>query len=159
MVRIMFLPIGPKKPKISLTIELVPETAWYSNVRSNVSHAQWDIIRKRVYSFAHHICEICGGVGSTWPVECHEVWIYDDKKHTQTLDKMIALCPACHEVKHIGLAQVRGRYEEAVKHLAKVNGISIIKAENLVGDAFSLWKKRSQHEWKLDISHLKEYDL
>ena len=28
---------------MKLTIELVPQTAWYSNVRSNVSKAEWDV--------------------------------------------------------------------------------------------------------------------
>ena len=29
---------------MKLTIELVPSTAWYSNVRSNVSKEEWDKI-------------------------------------------------------------------------------------------------------------------
>jgi hypothetical protein len=31
-----------------LTVELVPSTCWYTNVRSNVSKAVWDRLRRRV---------------------------------------------------------------------------------------------------------------
>jgi hypothetical protein len=54
-------------------------------------------------------CEICGGRGPEHPVECHERWRYNDLIRTQTLVRMIALCPACHQVKHVGLANVRGK--------------------------------------------------
>jgi 5-methylcytosine-specific restriction endonuclease McrA len=46
-----------------LTIELVPKTAWYTNVRSNVSKKEWDRIRKKSYQNAGHVCEICGDTG------------------------------------------------------------------------------------------------
>lgn len=32
---------------LKLTIELVPTTAFYSNVRSNVTSCQWNKIRKK----------------------------------------------------------------------------------------------------------------
>jgi len=56
-----------------LTVELVPSTCWYTNVRSNVSKAVWDRLRRRVATDAGKSCEICGGRGGRWPVECHEV--------------------------------------------------------------------------------------
>lgn len=142
---------------IRLTIELVPETCWYSNVRSNVSKEDWDIIRKKTYTQAGYLCEICGGKGNKWPVECHEVWHYDDERHIQILERMIAVCPSCHEVKHIGFASVRGRFSRAISHLAYINGWTIEQAEEYVGAQFILWKERSKHQWKLNIECLKEY--
>src|SRR5437868_2741641 len=53
-----------------LTVELVPKSCWYSNVRSNVTEAQWDYLRRVVYKRAGWICEICGGHGDTYPVAC-----------------------------------------------------------------------------------------
>ena len=76
-----------------LTIELVPSTSWFNNVRSQVSAQEWDIIRHIVYAKANNICEICGGKGNKHAVECHEIWEYDDKEHIQKLIGMIALCP------------------------------------------------------------------
>lgn len=57
-----------------LTIELVPKTCWFSNVRDRVSRQDWDRIRSQVYEQADRRCEVCGGRGSRHPVECHEVW-------------------------------------------------------------------------------------
>jgi len=67
-------------PSKLLTVELVPSSSWFSNVRSNVSKKTWDFLRKSTYKKANHRCEICGGRGDKWPVECHEVWDYDDQK-------------------------------------------------------------------------------
>jgi len=139
-----------------LTIELVPESCWYSIVRSNVCKSEWDKLRKATYQAANYRCEICGGTGSKHPVECHEVWHYDDEHHIQKLERMIALCPACHEVKHMGLANVRGRGEIAREHLKKVNGWSMKQTNDYVRQCFQVWQERSQYEWKLDISYLKQ---
>lgn len=143
------------KPK--LTVELVPQTCWYSNVRSNVSKEEWDFIRRKAYAQAGHVCEICGGKGSRWPVECHEVWHYNDETHTQTLKRMCALCPACHEVKHIGRAHAYGGLDRALYHLGHINNWSMEEALDYVNDQFYVWEERSQHKWKLDISYLGKF--
>jgi len=142
-----------------LTIELVPRTCWYSNVRSEVSSQEWDKIKLAVSSKAGRMCEICGGRGPKWPVECHEVWDYNDKTKTQTLARMIALCPSCHEVKHIGLASIKGREEIAATHLAKVNQMSLRDAKQYIRESFEKWYERSEHQWKLDLSALSEYGI
>lgn len=145
------------KPK--LTIELVPSSCWYSNVQSNVTRHEWDKLRRLTYQKAKHLCEICGEVGKQHPVECHEIWHYDDEYHIQTLEALTALCPACHECKHIGLAQVRERGEIALRHLAHVNGWSQADAEVYVFECFEIWQQRSEFEWVLDISYLKQFGL
>jgi len=72
---------------------------------------------------------------------------------------MIALCPACHEVKHIGLAGIRGRAELAREHLAQVNGWSSDVAERYIQEAFATWRSRSARAWSLDISNLAAYEV
>lgn len=139
---------------MKLTIELVPSTAWYSNVRSNVTPQEWDVLRKECYKKAGYKCEVCGGKGPKHPVECHEIWDYNDESCTQTLKGLIALCPSCHEVKHIGLAQINGKFNQALEHLAKVNGITVDEANLYVEASFEIWGKRSQKEWNLDITIL-----
>lgn len=145
--------------KLKLTIELVPSSSFYNNVRSAVTKAQWDIIRKQVYSKAYDLCEICGGTGPKHPVECHEIWSFNDKTLIQKLDGMIALCPNCHSVKHYGLAQIQNKHENALKHFMKVNSISKKKAEKYIAEAFMIWSKRSSKNWTVDISILKEYGV
>jgi 5-methylcytosine-specific restriction endonuclease McrA len=135
-----------------LDIELVPSTVWYSNLRSELTKAQWDHLRKNCYRAAGYVCEICGGKGPKWPVECHEIWDFNDETRTQTLTGLIALCPSCHEVKHIGLAGKRGRGEIARDHLAQVNNWTTEKAEAFIEGSFLVWAERSEFQWTLDIS-------
>lgn len=143
----------------TLTIELVPKTCWYSNVRSHVSQAEWDRLRQIIYERAGNVCEICDGRGRKWPVECHEIWHYDDERHVQKLAGLIALCPSCHEVKHIGLAGMRGKQAGALAHLAKVNGWSMADARLYLEACFEQWSQRSCHQWKLDISYLEQFNI
>jgi len=144
-----------------LTIELVPRTAWYTNVRSNVSKDEWDRLRKKSYALANNVCEICGDTGKNQGykhnVECHEIWHYDDTTKAQTLTGLISLCPYCHKCKHPGLAQINGELNIVINQLMKVNNISKGDAEKLIDDAFSIWRERSKHEWKLDISYIENY--
>jgi hypothetical protein len=142
-----------------LTIELVPRTCWFSNVRDRVSREDWDRIRKQVYERAGHRCEVCGGRGSKHPVECHEVWEYDETTGVQRLVRMVALCPACHEVKHVGLANIKGRGEIAAAHLAEVNGWTPQVAAVYIDQAFDVWIERSDRTCALDVSALAGYGV
>lgn len=141
-----------------LTIELIPRTSFYRNVRSNVSKQRWDELRKYCYQKANHKCEICGDTGKKQGydhnVECHEVWDYDDKRKIQSLVRLIALCPKCHKVKHIGLAQINGEEDMCRMHLMKVNNISEFDADNYIEDSFQIWLERSDYDWQVDISWL-----
>ncbi len=139
-----------------LTVELVPKTCWYSNVRDHVDKETWDVLRRSTYKKAGYICEICGGKGKKWPVECHEVWHYDDEKYIQTLRGLISLCPDCHQVKHIGFAGIQGKEKQAKIHLGKVNGWPMSKTEEYLAKVWQLWSERSQYEWNLDLSWLEK---
>jgi Domain of unknown function (DUF5710) len=147
------IPIDDAAPP-KLTIELVPETCWYSNVRSEVTPKVWEVLKRLTFQKAHDQCEICGDKGKRHPVECHEVWDYNDAQHLQTLVRLIALCPACHECKHIGLACSRGRGEFAARHLALVNHWSIDRTNQYIESCAEVWQTRSQFQWTLDISYL-----
>ncbi len=144
-----------------LTIELVPKTAWYTNVRSNVSKEEWNCIRKKSYQNAGYVCEICGDTGLNQnhkhPVECHEIWQYDDLNHIQKLTGLISLCPNCHTVKHSGLATTKGKLETVIRQLQKVNSMTFEEATEYLQESFLKWIDRSQHEWTLDIEYLKTY--
>jgi len=146
-------------PPARLTIELVPKTSWYNNVRALVDEPTWGRIRRQVYRQANYRCEICGGKGPEHPVECHEVWRYDDRTRVQLLVRMIALCPVCHQVKHIGLANVKGKGAQARGHLARVNGWTLEEADAYIAEAFGVWAQRSRGSWTLDLEGLRPYVL
>ena len=144
---------------MKLTIELVPSTSWLNNLRSILSKKDWDTLRRQTYIDAEYKCEVCSGVGSKHLVECHETWSYDDKKKIQKLEGLIALCPKCHMVKHMGFAYIKGNGEKAKNHFIKINKISENKANKYIKDAFSLHHKRSLYDWSVDISFLDTKDI
>lgn len=123
-------------------------------MRSALSRPHWDRLRRASYSKAGHRCEICGGRGPKHPVECHEVWGYDDDQGIQTLERLVSLCPDCHEVKHYGLAERRGRAGQAFRHLMQVNGWDTDQTTQHLLSAFELWTRRSHQTWTLDLSWL-----
>ena len=154
---------------MKLIPELVPQTAWYSNLRKMLKPADWDILRRRQYSLANNVCEICGDSGKNqgyrYSLECHEIWNYDDvntlpretfgdNTHAQTLVGLIGLCPRCHQVIHFGLTQAIGKEDIAIQHMRHVNGCTKDEAYEIVRDAFELWQKRSRVQWHTDISWL-----
>lgn len=151
-------PFDPGPAKAILTIELVPSSSWGDNLRSRLSKSDWDKLRKAAYKAAGYRCEICNDVGSNqgvdWPVECHEIWSYDDTTHVQSLVSLISLCPMCHSVIHFGLTTLRGRSKESLVHMARVNGWTIQRCETHVKDAFAKHAARSKHAWTVDISIL-----
>ena len=145
-----------KTPK--LTIELIPKTCHYSNVRTTVTKQEWNKIRFISYEAANNKCEICGDVGKNQGykhnVECHEIWDYDDTNHVQKLVGLISLCPVCHQVKHIGRAIAMGRHQLVYKQLMKVNKWTPKQVENYILKCFEIQKERSEYQWSLDISLL-----
>jgi len=146
------------KPK--LTIELVPKTCHFSNVRTCVSTSDWDKIRKISYENAKNKCEICGDTGKNQGhkhnVECHEIWNYDEETLTQKLIGLISLCPKCHMVKHIGRSIAIGGENICYRQLAKVNKWTQTQIQNHIVESFDRHKLLSKHQWKLDISILSE---
>ena len=70
---------------MKLDFELVPDSCWYSNLRSILSPEQWDVVRREAYARAGGKCSICGGQSPR--LEAHEQWEYDEKTATQKLKK------------------------------------------------------------------------
>jgi hypothetical protein len=135
-----------------LTIELVPSTAWGDNLRSALTKAEWDVLRKQAYQKAGYCCEVCGGKGHKWPVEAHEIWEFDDNTRIQTLKGLMALCPACHAVKHMGRSLAVGKGNQTGTHLARVNGWAMADVWSYYDRQMEIWEERSKHSWSLDIS-------
>jgi len=142
-----------------LNVELVPETCFFKNLRSELNKADWDVLRKQTYKACDYRCEICGGKGKKWPTECHEIFHYDDTEHVQTLIGLEGLCPLCHSVKHFGHTQLRGAADEALKHMAKVNECTYAECIKYLEGVFKLWEQRSTHQWSQDLSFLSRFDV
>ena len=134
-----------------LFIDLVPRSAWFSNLRSELTPDEWQQIKKKTYKASGYRCQACGGKGTQWPVEAHERWAFDEQTGIQRLLKTIALCPACHQVTHYGFAQVQGRAAEAEAHLMRVNRWTQAQVNEHIDYSFKKWERRSMRQWKLDM--------
>lgn len=132
-----------------LFVDLVPRSCWFTNVRSCVHFSDWDRLRRFIYDRAGSKCECCGFRGR---LDAHERWDFDNTTKVQKLMRIIALCQACHEVTHMGLAQVKGREEVATQHLIGVTGMNRVDAVRHIRDAFDRWRERNRYEWDLDLS-------
>lgn len=139
---------------IDLCVDLVPKTAWFSNLRSELTADEWTLVKRATFGPARYRCQACGGKGDQHPVECHERWDYDERTSVQTLLGTVALCPACHEATHFGLARVRGRDHMAKRHLMTVNGWSDAQLHSHIRESMEAWKRRSERTWTLDARWL-----
>ena len=146
-----------KSKELKLSIELVPKTSWYDNLRNQIDRNDWEELRHNVFTEYEYRCGICFIEGR---LNCHEIWDYDDKQHIQKLVGFIALCDMCHHVKHIGLAGIlakRGKldYEKVIEHFLKVNDCSRSIFTKHRREAFKQWQDRSSYEWQVDLGEYK----
>ena len=133
-----------------LFVDLIPETSWFTNVRSAVDPADWDRLRRHVYRRAGHRCEACGAARCR--LEAHERFTYDAQTGIQRLVRLVCLCDWCHTATHMGMAGVRGVRTEAIAHLMAVTGMSPAEADEHIGEAFARWERRSAIRWHVDLS-------
>jgi len=139
--------------KYKLNFELVPDSCWYSNLRSILKPAQWDIIRKDAYAKANEHCSICGRLVKR--LEAHEYWDYDEEHCIQKLTDVIAVCNQCHSVIHIGRTQLLGNDKDASDWFIKVNNCSYAEYRKALGQANIDHQRRNLvSEWQLDLTWL-----
>jgi hypothetical protein len=146
-------------PAKLLTVELVPETSCFSNIQFEISKDEWEKIKKITFTKAGRNCQICGDYCPNSSLICHENWQYDDTNHIQILDEFIALCPTCQKVKQKEVACIKRLDNFPYQQLARVNRWTIKKTKQYVDEQYQTWKKRSQHEWELDISWLNQLEI
>ena len=103
---------------LKLTIDLLPKSAWGTNFSKTLPKKDWDMLRTVVYEQAGNKCACCGKDGK---LEAHEIWDFNIPTKTQTLESIVALCPACHGVKHYRNSQRIGYGKHAKAHFLKVN--------------------------------------
>jgi len=145
-----------------LTVEIIPTSLHGKNPRTVNGKAWWEGNRKKLYQAAGHRCEICGGVGKHHAVEAHERYEYDeaDRPPCQRLVGLIALCPACHGVKHLyrthAFSTQQGDpsiYESALRHLAQLNGWSHAQVQAYLAETRGTLRRREAlGPWVYDFS-------
>ena len=138
--------------KYKLNFELIPDSCWFSNLRSELTKSQWDMVRFDAYRRAGGKCRVCGRAVR---LEAHEVWKFDETTQTQVLTDVTALCHDCHSVVHIGRTQLMGDEERACKWFMQVNGCTYADYRAALGEANEAHIRRNRvGEWKLDLTWL-----
>jgi len=145
-----------------LFVDLVPSSCWFTNVRSCVSQADWERLRRMIIKRAGGRCEVCR-VGEDrederW-LEAHERWDYDDVKQVQTLKRIICLCTDCHRSTHYGFAMINGDEGWVFDFLMEIRGDDATTLNKHIKEAFEVWEKRSEKVWELDLSILTDCDV
>jgi hypothetical protein len=140
-----------------LFVDMVPETCWFTNVRTCVCAQDWERLRRMITRRAGQACEICGATEDRalgrW-LEAHERWAYNQNTGVQALRRLICVCSDCHLSTHLGYANVTGHANEAIAHLRKVTGMTDTQVADHVSAAGDLWTHRSRRVWALDLSML-----
>lgn len=139
-----------------ILIELVPKTCFYTNVRSAVSTESWDIIRKDAYKRYNWKCSVCGCKGR---MEAHEIWHYNDQNLIQKLHDIVAVCNACHMLYHLGFASIKGKLEESIKRISKINSWDMATTNAFVNIVFEIHSQRSRKQWTVDLSWLNRFPM
>ena len=137
-----------------LTACCIPVSMYRENLRSILTQAEWDVIRRTVYQRASYTCEICASWGEAHPVEAHEEWSFDDEKHIQKLECIMALCPICHYCKHPSGPNILFQVKELIAHYCRVNGWDESGTRDYIQK--ELWQAfdRGYFLWELDITLL-----
>lgn len=150
--------IQPYLPNMinSTTIgELIPATSWGASLHNLLIEDDWQKIRNFVLTRSDNRCEICGKTGS---LECHEQWAYSEPATEennklqigiQTLTALQALCPACHEIHHLGFANRNGYLERAMTHIGNINNWNSNEVAQYCKYIFTTWERRSSYAWIL----------
>lgn len=146
---------------ITLGADRLPGSVWGSNLRAILPTSRWVALSRRTAERAGRVCEVCNqpsfyGEGTRNP-DCHEIWAFDvaASRAVQRLSGVIALCGACHETQHSGLAELNDRWESVIATLCRVNGWDRADAEADIERSRERYRELSSTEWDLDLTLLK----
>jgi hypothetical protein len=136
---------------LKLCPQLVPKPLWGISAANKLKRAAWQEIRRDSIQRARNRCEACGGSPESSLI-CHEVWDYNDKVGTATLERMEVHCAECDLATHMGRAKVHGFLDAALERLRSVNNLSVAEAKQVFEDAMTVWRGRNKRNWRIVVS-------
>ena len=159
--------MNSKFKDIKLKIEMVPEPLWNTNLRYLLKPKKWQEIRKielkRTQNDKYQFCcEICTRAKDS--LDCHEIWVYDDVNHIQTLEGLIMLCKQCHLIKHIGFSSnlaMEGKcnFNGLIQHFCYLNKLTPEDFYNHYLEEYGKWEERGKHEWTQNLNFITNYKV
>lgn len=150
-----YAPLVARRNFVPLHVDMIPASSFGASLSNLLTPQNWREIRKHSHRAAGYVCEICGE--NDGPIECHEVWRFDDVKTVdgkgvQTLLRMLSLCTCCHEMFHPGLAAIRGRAGAVASRIKAVNCWTNREHDVVVRYMNTVHAARSRKSWCLDLS-------
>lgn len=139
-----------KLRELKLLPVLIPRPLWGINAHDLVERDCWEKIRRDTFLRDKKRCVICGKQG---PLECHEVFTFDDANGIATLARLESRCSTCHACNHLGRLYKRNPpgFKQALVYLAKINKMQPQEVIDLVKDAFKLHKARTR-PWEMKVA-------
>jgi hypothetical protein len=141
---------------MKLEIEPILVANWGISLAQLLPPPVWDSIRKEVYEAYRYTCALCGEMGRR--LECHEKWLYDDRKKIQKLSGFQCLCPNCHKIKHWGRTYTLAKkskdgelIESLIKHFCEVNSCSRKDFEEHKLLVLRKAKQRAKYRYRVDF--------
>jgi hypothetical protein len=145
-----------------LAISMVPPALWGRNLRSLLSHAEWNRLRKAIFAASPN-CETCGTEVLGAARHAHEEWRYVRRRTsgTASLVAIKTMCRTCHFVEHQGFVNVmvaQGKfspdiYETLTKHFCAVNGCQPADYRRHKAEAEARFDELLiVRSWKIDFS-------
>lgn len=147
-------------PRLVLTPRLVPRPLWGRSAARLLDEDDWRAVRREVVDEAASCCAVCGHRQRRWMV-CDEDWRYSlehggsGERGRAVLVGLRLLCPRCDRVVHLGHTESRhGRdgADDALRHGAAVNGVSVEDMRLLAEVAFESWARLSGvRHWVVEV--------
>jgi hypothetical protein len=136
--------------KLKLVPILVPRPLWGINAHDLLDRESWQRMRRDTFSRDNLRCIICE---QKRPLECHEVFSYDDITGTATLVRLESRCADCHACNHLGRLLKRNPrgFKQALASIGRLNRISPPEVISLVQEAFKLHKSRTR-PWRTKVA-------
>lgn len=147
-------------PRLVLAPRLVPRPLWGRSAARLLDEEAWRAVRDEVVADAGSRCFVCGHHQRRWMV-CDEDWRYaidrDElgQRGRAVLVGLRLLCPRCDRVVHLGHTESRhGRRgaDDALRHGAAINGVSVGDMRLLAEGAFEAWARSSSvRRWTVAV--------
>lgn len=162
-----FLPYGFLEDRSSLKIDLIPKNSWGASLANSLTKDTWDSIRKPFIHCHGNRCSLCGNKGvslnkTIQDVDTHELWEYSSlssKKKVQKLVGFLSVCSSCHLMFHLGFSKTIDKFDITKKRLQKLEQLNDNQIDARINNIFSIWSKRSEYDWVMDISILKKHGI
>ncbi len=133
---------------LKLNIDLLPKGAWNNDFSKSLPKKDWDKLRENCYRKANHRYQICGY--QTDRLDAYEMWEFDNRRKTQTLKDIIAICTKCYGVIHFKNTTRLGFREETKNYFCKLINCSEMEFANHLNQAIIEYNERNNiFRWKI----------